>query len=329
MKFSREIRTGFVAIATIFAFVWGFNFIKGNDIFSEQRVYYTSYENVGGLTKSNAVTVNGFKVGLVKDIYFEPLNRRELIIEIMLTADNFEIPVGTKAKLVSDLLGTTSINLVLGQGDGYYAEGDTLISIIEEDLLESFSSFTSSLTTTKVKADRMIESLDSLVTDIRDVLGAGKRDSEVNKAFRDLAATMENLKSATGELDYMLSDDGKLGKILTDVNGFTSVLDENKYEIDNILNNFSALSDSLAAADLASTINKANETFTELAETIDKINRGEGTIGKLFNDNSVYDNLEAATADLDSLFIDLKANPGRYVHISVFGRKDKKEKKKK
>ncbi|MBL4586826.1 MAG: MCE family protein, partial [Flavobacteriales bacterium] len=317
MKFSREIRTGFVAIATIFAFVWGYNFIKGNDIFSNQRVYYTSYENVGGLTKSNAVSVNGFKVGLVKDIYFEPIHRRELIIEFMLTADNFEIPVGTKAKLVSDLLGTTSINLVLGQGDGYYHEGDTLISIIEEDLLASFSNFTSSLSTTKVKADRMIESLDSLVGDIRDVLGAGKRDSEVNKAFRDLAATMENLKSATGELDLMLSDDGKLGKILTDVEGFTSVLDNNKDEIDNILNNLSSLSDSLAASELTATINNANRTFTELAETIDKINKGEGTIGKLFNDDSVYNNLEAVTADLDSLFIDLKANPGRYVHISV------------
>lgn len=328
MKYSREVRIGLVAIATVFAFVWGYNFIKGNDIFSDQRVYYTAYENVGGLTRSSAVTVNGFKVGLVKDIYFEPIERRGLIIEFMLTADNFEIPVGTKAKLVSDLLGTTSINLMLGQGDGYYREGDTLISEIEEDLLASFSSFTSSLSTTKVKADRMIESLDSLLTDLRDVFGAGDRNSAVNEAFRDLASTMNNLKQATGKLDGILSEDGQLGKILSDVEGFTSVLDENKDEIDNLLNNLSSLSDSLAAAELASTINNANRTFTELAITIEKINRGEGTIGKLFNDDSVYRNLEAATADLDSLFVDLKANPGRYVHVSVFGKKEKKKKKK-
>jgi len=329
MKYSREVRTGFIAIATIFAFVWGYNFLKGNDIFSKQRVFYTSYENVGGLTKSNAVTVNGYKVGLVKDVYFEPVERRKLMVEFMLTADNYEIPIGTKATLVSDLLGTTSINLVTGQGDGYYQEGDTLISDIEGALMESITDLSSSLATTKVKADRLFESLDSLVNDLRDVFGSGKRNSDVNKAFRDLAATMDNLKQATGKIDGILADDGQLGRILADVEGFTTTLDENKDEIDNLLNNLSTLSDSLAAAELASTINNANATFAELADAMEKINNGEGTIGKLFKDESVYDNLEAATADLDSLFLDIKANPNRYVHVSVFGRKEKKDKKKK
>jgi len=120
-----------------------------------------------------------------------------------------------------------------------------------------------------------------------------------------------------------------LGKILTDVEGFTTTLDENKDEIDNLLNNLSTFSDSLVAAELASTINNANKTFAELAEAMEKINNGEGTIGKMFENDSVYDNLEAATRHLDSLFIDIKANPNRYVHVSVFGRKDKKDKKKK
>lgn len=329
MKYSRELRTGFIAIATIFAFVWGYNFLKGNDIFSKQRVFYTTYENVGGLTKSNSVTVNGFKVGLVKDVYFEPINRERLIVEFMLTADNYEIPNGTKATLVSDLLGTTSINLVTGKEEGYYTEGDTLISEIEADLLAGFADLSTSLVTTKVKADKLFESLDSLVGDIRDVLGPGERNSSVNTAITDLAATMENLKHASAKLDGILDEEGKLGEILADVEGFTSTLDENKDEIDNLLNNLSSFSDSLAAAELASTINNANKTFEELAIAMEKINNGEGTIGKLFKDDSVYDNLEAATADLDSLFVDIKANPNRYVHVSVFGRKEKKDKKKK
>lgn len=327
MKYSREIRTGFIAVATIFAFVWGYNFLKGNDIFSKQRVFYTSYANVGGLTKSNAVTVNGFKVGLVKDVYFEPIHREELIVEFMLTADNYEIPIGTKATLVSDLLGTTSINLVTGQGDGYYREGDTLISEIEGALMESITDLSSSLATTKVKADRLFESLDSLVVDIRDVLGPGNRESSVNRAITDLAATMDNLKQASGKIDHILDKDGQLGRILADVEGFTTTLDENKDEIDNLLNNLSTLSDSLAAAELAATINNANQTFEELAIAMEKINNGEGTIGKLFNNDSVYNNLEAATRNLDSLFVDIKANPNRYVHVSVFGRKEKKKKK--
>jgi phospholipid/cholesterol/gamma-HCH transport system substrate-binding protein len=328
MKYSREIRTGVIAIATIFAFVWGYNFLKGNDIFSKQRIYYTMYENVGGLTRSNSVTVNGFKVGLVKDVYFEPKERKKLIVEFMLTEDNYEIPRGTKAILVSDLLGTTSINLSVGQGDGYYTEGDTLVSEVEGALMESITDLSSSLASTKMKADRLFDSLDSLVGDVRDVLGAGNRNSDVNKAFKDLSKTMENLKSATAKIDGILDENGQLGRILTDVEHFTTTLDENKDEIDNLLNNLSSLSDSLAAAELASTINNANKTFSELAIAMEKINNGEGTIGKLFKDESVFDNLEAATANLDSLFIDIKANPNRYVHVSVFGRKEKKEKKK-
>ncbi|MFT4981449.1 MAG: phospholipid/cholesterol/gamma-HCH transport system substrate-binding protein [Bacteroidia bacterium] len=329
MKYSREIRTGFITVATIFAFVWGYNFLKGNDIFSKQRVFYTAYTNVGGLTKSNSVTVNGFKVGLVKDVYFEPVNREYLVVEFMLTADNYEIPRGTKAVLVADLLGTTSINLLTGKEEGYYKEGDTLISDIEEGLMAGITDLSSSLATTKVKADKLFSSLDSLVGDIRDVLGPGDRNSSVNRAITDLAATMDNLKSATKKLDGILDENGKLGDILADVEGFTSTLDENKDEIDNLLNNLSTLSDSLASAELASTINNANKTFEELALAMEKINNGEGTIGKLFKDESVYNNLEAATADLDSLFIDIKKNPNRYVHVSVFGRKEKKDKRKK
>lgn len=329
MKYSKELRTGFIAVATIFAFVWGYNFLKGNDIFSKQRVYYTTYENVGGLTQSNAVTVNGYKVGLVKDVYFEPVERKRLIVEFMLTADNYEIPEGTKAVLVSDLLGTTSINLIIGNEGGYIEEGDTLPSEIEADLLAGINELSSSLVTTKVKADRLFDSLDSLVNDVRDVLGKGERDSDVNRAFRKLAQTMDNLESATSKIDGILDEDGRLGKILADVEGFTTKLDENKDEIDNLLNNLSSFSDSLAAAELASTINNANKTLEELAQAMEKINNGEGTIGKLFQDETVYANLEAATRDLDSLFVDIKENPNRYVHVSVFGRKEKKDKKKK
>lgn len=329
MKYSREIRTGFIAIAIIFAFVWGYNFLKGNDIFSKQRVFYTAYTNVGGLTKSNAVTVNGFKVGLVKDVYFEPKNREFLIVELMLTADSYEIPKGTKAVLVADLLGTTSINLVTGNEEGFYLEGDTLESTIEEGLMAGISDLSTSLATTKAKADRLFDSLDSLVGDIRDVLGPGDRKSSVNRAITDLAATMENLKNASRKIDGILDEDGKLGKILADVEGLTTTLNENRGEIDNILNNLSSFSDTLVAAELTATINNVNRTFKELALAMEKINNGEGTVGKLFKDESVFNNLETATANLDSLFIDIKANPNRYVHVSVFGRKDKKDKKKK
>lgn len=323
MKYSKEIKTALVAIATIFAFVWGYNFLKGNDIFSKQRVFYTIFDDAGGLNTSAPIMANGYKVGLVKSIYFEPEGRRKLIVEIMLTADNFDIPKGTSARLVSDLFGTTSINLILGEEEGHYAMGDTLPSEMEVGLTEELTNVSKSLIPLKVKAENLIESLDSLVLDIRDALGKGERASSVNRALADLAVTMENLKHATGKIDVLVSEEGDLGRILTDVEAFTSVLDKNKGEIDRLVGNLASFSDSLAASELTSTINNANRTFAELADAMEKINNGEGTVGKLLKDDSVYNNLNAATDNLDKLFIDIKERPSRYVHVSLFGKKNK------
>ncbi len=316
MKYSKEVRTALVTIATLVAFVWGYNFLKGNDIFSKQRVYYSVFENAGGLVTSAPVLANGYKVGLVKSIYFEPNNGRRLIVEIMLTADDFEIPNGTVAELSSDLFGTTSIQLMLGNTEGYFDEGDTLPTQLKVGLMASLDPL-------KDKADKLIQNLDSLVLDIRDALGKGEKASSINTALRDLAVTMENLKRATGKIDGLVSKDGDLSRILADVEAFTSVLDENKGEIDRLLGNLATFSDSLAAADIASTINNANKTFAELAVAMEKINSGEGTIGKLISNDTIFTNLASATANLDSLFIDIKARPSRYVHVSLFGKKNK------
>jgi phospholipid/cholesterol/gamma-HCH transport system substrate-binding protein len=323
MKYSKEIKTAVVALATVFAFVWGYNFLKGNDIFSKQRIFYTVMEDAGGLNTSAPIMANGFKVGLVKAIYFEPENRRQLVVELMLTADNFDIPKGTVARLVSDLFGTTSINLKLGEEAGHYEVGDTLQSEIEESLTSELTNVSKSLIPLKVKAETLIQNLDSLVLDIRDALGKGERGSSVNRALADLAVTMENLKHATGRINVLVSKDGDLSRILADVEAFTSVLDKNKGEIDRLVGNLATFSDSLAASDIASTINNANKTFSELAVAMEKINNGEGTIGKLLNNDSVYNNLTAATDNLDKLFIDIKARPSRYVHVSLFGKKNK------
>jgi len=323
MKYTREIKAAIVALATLFAFVWGYNFLKGNDIFSKQRVFYTVLEDAGGLNTSAPIMANGYKVGLVKSIYFEPKGKRKLIVELMLTADNFDIPKGSRARLVSDLLGTTSINLMLGEDNGVYAPGDTLMSEIEESLTAELANVSKSLIPLKVKAENLIENLDSLVIDIRDALGKGARETSVNKALADLALTMANLNRATGKIDVLVSEDGDLSKILSDVEAFTSVLDKNKGEIDRLVSNLASFSDTLAAADLASTINNANRTFSELADAMEKINSGQGSVGKLLNDDSVYNNLTAATENLDKLFIDIKARPSRYVHVSLFGRKNK------
>lgn len=329
IKHGREIRTALVALITVFAFVWGYNFVKGNNIFVKQTNYYTLYDEIDGLTESSPVVVNGFKVGIVRDIYFLDPTSGKIVVEMVMTADNLVITKDTKAKLVSsDLFGSKSIELIRGSAASA-APGDTLTSEIEGALLEELTNVSKSLIPLKVKAEKMIQTLDTLLMDFRDIVGEGSRPSHLNQAFKDLASTMENLKSLTGKVDHIVDEDGSLGQILSQVESFTSTLEKNQGEIDNLLGNLSSFSDTLVAADLAATINNANRTFAELSEVLEKVNNGEGSIGKLMKDEAVYDNLEKATADLDKLLVDMKARPGRYIHFSVFGKKDKEEKKKK
>lgn len=328
MKYAKETRTGFVALAILVATVWGYNFLKGNDLFSRQAIYYTTYPQVDGLTTSSSVVVSGLKVGFVRNIDFHPTQPGMFLVEMVISTGKFTMPDSAVAKLVStDLLGSKGINLIVKYGQPPAAEYDTIPGDIEEGLAETLGTIGKSIMPLKVKAENMIVTLDSTLNDLRNVLGPANRRGPLNMALNDLAGTMANFREVSANLNNVLKNDGKVNRILSDVEAFTDVLDKNKGELDNLLKNLSALSDTLTEARIAQTVQQANATLTETTELFAKINRGEGTVGKLMKDETVYKNLEKATADLDSLFVDIKANPNRYVHVSVFGRKEKKPKK--
>ena len=329
MIYRKEISTAIIALLTIFGFVWGYNFLKGSNLFDKQVSLFTVYDRIDGLTESSAVVVNGFKVGVVKDIFFKDHTSGLLVVEMVMTEDNVQVTKTTKAKLVSsDFFGTKAIQLILDNGNPV-EPNDTLPSEIEGTLTEELTNVSKSLIPLKVKAENMIQTLDTLLIDLRDLVGEGSKPSSLNNAFKDLAVTMDNLKSLTGKVDNIVDEDGSLGRILFDIEGFTSVLEKNKSDLDKLLGNLSTFSDTLVAADLAATVDNANKTFAEFNEVLEKVNAGEGSIGRLMQDEQVYENLEKATADLDSLLLDMKARPGRYIHFSVFGKKDKDDKKKK
>lgn len=328
MKYAKETRTGFIALAILVATVWGYNFLKGNDLFSKQDIFYTSYPQVDGLTTSSSVVVSGLKVGFVRSIDFHPTRQGEFLVEMVITSSKFKMTDSTIAKMVStDLLGSKGINLIVKHGMPELAEYDTIPGDIEEGLAETIGSIGKSIIPLKVKAENMIVTLDSVLMDLRNVLGPANRKGPLNMALNDLAGTMSNFREVSANLNNVLKNDGKVNRILADVEAFTDVLDKNKGELDKLIKNLSSLSDTLTEARIAQTVQQANATLAETTELFAKINRGEGTVGKLMKDETVYKNLEKATADLDSLFVDIKANPNRYVHVSVFGRKEKKPKK--
>lgn len=328
MKYAKETRTGFIALAILVATVWGYNFLKGNDLFSRQAIYYTTYPQVDGLTTSSSVVVSGLKVGFVRNIDFHPTQPGMFLVEMVISTSKFTMPDSAVAKLVStDLLGSKGINLILKQGQLPATEYDTIPGDIEEGLAETLGTIGKSIMPLKVKAENMIVTLDSTLNDLRNVLGPANRKGPLNLALNDLSATMANFRDVSANLNNILKNDGKVNRILADVEAFTDVLDKNKSELDKLIKNLSSLSDTLTEARIAQTVQQANATLNETTELFRKINNGEGTVGKLVKDETIYKNLEKATADLDSLFVDIKANPNRYVHVSVFGRKEKKPKK--
>jgi phospholipid/cholesterol/gamma-HCH transport system substrate-binding protein len=311
-KFSNEIKVGIVVTVAIAALLWGLNYLKGQDIFSSNNEYYAVYDNVNGLVASNGVILNGYKVGQVLKLKFLPDHSGRMVVIINVKSDVF-IPRNSLARIVSsDLFGSRVIEIILGDAAEPAKDGDTLTP-------DTQPSFSDQLMPVKDKAESLIVSIDSLSSAIREILQPKNRQN-LTSAIDDLHKTLANLEHASSGIDNLVSQDqSKLNKILGNVESISMNLKNNNEKIGNILKNFSQLSDSLAKSQIASTINNANRTLGEAAAAITRINKGEGSLGLLLHNDSLYNNLNKSSADLDALLIDIKANPKRYVTISVFG----------
>ncbi len=324
MKYSKEIKIGAVIIITIAFSFWGFNFLKGFNVFSNQRHFYAVYPKVEGLTISSPVLINGYKIGFVQTMYFHPDNSGNVIVKMQLTNTDFNVPVQSTARIISaDLLGSKAIELVMNDTTVYAESGDTLLPDIKSTLTDELNKTVEPL---KARAISIFAQLDSVMGDVRQIVNKENRDN-LSKSVASLKSTLANLESATGGLDTLVSEEkGKLAKIFDNLESITGNIKNNNDKIQNILTNFSSLSDTLAKSNFKSAIESADKALTEAAEVFKKINSGEGSIGMLINNDSLYNNLNSASKNLDNLFLDIKEHPGRYVNISVFGKKDKEPK---
>ncbi len=327
MKYSKEIKIGAVIIITIAFSFWGFNFLKGFNVFSNQRHFYAIYPKVEGLTVSSPVLINGYKIGFVQTMYFHPDNSGNVIVKMQLTNTDFNVPIQSTARIISaDLLGSKAIELVMNDTNVYAQSGDTLLHDIKATLTDELNKTVEPL---KARAISIFAQLDSVMGDVRHIVNKENRDN-LSKSVASLKSTLANLESATGGLDTLVSEEkGKLAKIFTNLESITGNIKNNNDKIQNILTNFSALSDTLAKSNFKSAIESADKALTEAADIFNKINSGEGSLGMLVNNDSLYNNLNNASSNLDKLFLDIKEHPGRYVTITVFGSKEKDAKLKK
>lgn len=309
MKITREFKIGFVAILAVALAIWGINYLKGINIFKSTDHYYAVYGNVKGLVENATVYLNGYKVGQVANIEFDKDNLERIVVEISLE-QKLELKKNTSLVLRSGSLisGTKDIDILPGNGQGYYEPGDTLPSAIQVEITDYIEPI-------KAKIESVVTAIDTLMLAMNDLLD--------NNTRRNLQGTIANLQGATASLKSSLQPSGSLSNSLGNLDSLTENLKKSNEEISKILKNFAAVSDTLKQADLKALINNASETFARTSELFTSINKGEGTAGQLIVNDSVYHNLNSALASLDSLLIDLREHPKRYVHLSVFGKKDK------
>ena len=315
MKYKREIGIGLVFIVALALFIWGFSYLKGFNHFKEQRVLYAVYERVSGLTKANPVSINGLKVGQVSDIYFNPDFSGEIVVEITIETD-IPIPKNSVALIYSsDLMGSKAINLQLSTDSLFVSNGDTLGTKVEASLKEAVNQQIQPL---KAKAEELIMSIDTVVTVIKQIFNEQAREN-LTSSLASIEQTFANLESASYNLDEMIAAEKvRLAEIMFNLESITTTIRENEDNIENILTNFSSISDSLAKAEIPQTFANINKVVGDVAGIIEKINNGEGSIGMLINDEGLYRDLQKSAEQLHLLMEDIRVNPKRYVRFSLF-----------
>jgi len=328
VKLSREVKTGIVVIVAIGLFIYGYNFLKGKDLFSTSTDLYARYDKVEGMTANSAVWINGFKVGQVRDIKIDP-KTNELIVHFTISNDDARIPKNATATIASDgLLGTKVVQIIMPSGvepallaDADLAQdGDTLQGVVQQGLTDAVRDEIKPL---REKVTGLIASIDSVVTIVKTVLDKEGRENLV-EGFESIKNALATFEHTAKELDSLVSGEReKISDVLTKVQSITTNLANNNEELSKIFANVEAITDSLAKSNVKQTIARTNAAMGQAADIMEKVNKGEGSMGMLVNSKKLHNSLDSAVVSLERLLSDMKAHPKRYVHFSVFGRRDK------
>ncbi len=309
MKIANETKVGILAAFSIALLIIGYNFLKGNAIFSSETVLYAKYPRVDGLAVSKPVLINGFQIGRVDKLTLLPNGS---IVATLKINGKYDIPKNSTARLEStDLLGSKAIVMDLGSG-AFAEEGDTLNANVQQNIMEAVQPV-------QKKAEQIIGKMDSILTSVNSIMNPNFQKN-VDKSFNSIAATLASLEATSKKVDRLVgSESSKVESILNNVEAISSNLKNNNAKINAILANINTVTDQVAAANFKQTIENANKAVADFQGVVTKINEGQGSLGLLVNDRQMYDNLNNASKNLDNLIIDLKENPKRYVHFSVFG----------
>jgi len=312
MKISNETKVGVLTAITITILILGYSYLRGNDVFSGSNKFYAVYKSVEGLTVSKPVLVNGFQIGRVSKMQLQPDGRTTVEFKI---DPQYNIPKNTLAKLEStDLLGSKAIVFEMGNSKVNAEDGDILQADIQGSLAESLQPI-------QKKAENLISKMDSSLAAINKILNPDFQKN-VDRSFLSIANSLETLEGTTKKIDALVgSQSGHINEIMTNAQAVSDNLKTSTSHLNTIAGNFETFSNDLSHSNIKQTMDNANKAVADLQAAIDKVNNGHGSLSLLLNDDQLYKNLDQASSNLNSLFIDLKAHPKRYVSFSVFGGK--------
>ena len=304
MKITREIKTAILVITAILLFIWGYSFLKGRDLLNDYKTFYVVYDNVEGLTPSAEVTLNGLKIGRVRSIKLDETSGM-LLVELQIKT-NFPISKSSEASIYEPgFISGKQIAIYPNFSDKSIAvDGDRLIGNVKLGLTATVSK---KMIPIQEKLEKIMFNADNLIIGVNNVLDK-QGQANLKVSLSELSKTIIEFRKAT-----------------TNIN---AILDENKAQVKGVVSNFnkishdfSKISDSLNKADLGKTVRNLNNTLAKVDGIMSNLESGKGSMGKLLTDEVLYKNLTGASKELELLLADLKNNPKRYVHLSVFGRK--------
>ena len=299
MKLTKEIKIALVAIVGILIMYFGINFLKGMNLFSTNNAYYMTFDDIQGLGASTPIYADGYKVGIVDGLEYDYKENGPIKVKVDIIKD-LRIPQGSKAEIVKDLMGNLQVNLLLANNPRERVEpGGIIPGAVNGGMMDKAANLVPVV-------EKMLPKLDSILTSVNALLA----DPALAASLHNVETITSNLTVSTRELNTLMAG---LNKQVPGMIG----------KANGVLDNTNRLTANLASIDVQGTLNKVNQTLESAHQFTEKLNSNQGSLGLLMNDTKLYDNLTSTMSHADSLVIDLKAHPKRYVHFSVFGRKDK------
>lgn len=299
MKITKEIKIALVAIVGIMVMYFGINFLKGINLFSTNNAYIMTFDDIQGLGASTPIYADGYKVGTVDQVDFDYAKGGPIKVKADITKD-LRIPAGSQAEIVKDLMGNLQVNLLLANNPRERIEpGGIIPGAVNAGIMGKAEQLVPAI-------EKMLPKLDSILANVNALLA----DPALANTLHNAEAITNNLTVSTRELNTLMAG---LNKQVPGMIG----------KANGVLDNTNRLTANLAGLDVQGTLDKVNATLDQAHQFAEQLNSNKGSLGLLMNDTKLYDNLNSTMSHADSLMIDLKAHPKRYVHFSVFGKKDK------